>query len=155
MSGLLLAAAAAWAVAAGAQPLPPAASAAGAVAEAAAPRRPAESTPVKLASGVTYVDLETGAGAAVGRGARVTLHYRLSLANGSVITDTRRDRRPLVLRLGAGQAVRGLEEGLLGMRVGGRRRIEVPAALGYGRRTLPDVPADSDLVFVVSLLAVD
>ena len=154
MRRLVLSAAAVWVVAAGAHPLP-ATSTPGAAAAPAAPRRPAEPAPVKLASGVTYVDLAKGEGAAVGRGARVTLHYRLSLADGTLVADTRRDRRPLVLRLGAGQAVRGLEEGLLGMRVEGQRRIEVPAALGYGRRTLPDVPAGSDLVFVVSLLAVD
>lgn len=145
MSPVVLAAAAALSVAPGAHPIP-------APTPASVASEPAS---VELASGVSYVDLERGEGAAVGRGARVTLHYRLSLAEGSLIADTRRDRRPLVLRLGAGQAVRGLEEGLLGMRVGGRRRIEVPAAHGYGRRTLPNVPAGSDLVFVVHLLAVD
>lgn len=132
----------------------PVATSASAAQEPASPRWPVPAA-VDLASGVSYVEIERGEGAAVGRGARVTLHYRLSLADGSPVADTRRDRRPLVLRLGADQAVRGLEEGLLGMRVGGRRRIEVPAAHGYGRRTLPGIPAGSDLIFVVDLLAVD
>lgn len=145
MKPVVLAAAVALSVAAGAHPTP-------APTPASAASKPAS---VELASGVSYVDFERGEGAAAGRGARVTLHYRLSLAEGGLVADTRRDRRPLVLRIGAGQAVRGLEEGLLGMRVGGRRRIEVPAAHGYGRRTLPNVPAGSDLVFVVHLLAVD
>lgn len=121
----------------------------------AAARAAAAGSPVELPSGVRYVDLEPGDGATAGRGRQLTLHYRLTLVDGSVVADTRRSRGPLTLRLGGGQVVRGLEEGLLGMRAGGRRRMEVPAALGYGSRALPRIPPDSDLVFVVELLTVE
>lgn len=97
---------------------------------------------VTTASGLSYYDFITpGADAAeVQPGSRVSVHYTLGTTgarNGWRI-DSSYDREPLSFTVGAGEVVRGLDEGVLGMRSGGRRRVVIPAALGY--RTKDDRP---------------
>jgi FKBP-type peptidyl-prolyl cis-trans isomerase FkpA len=101
-------------------------------------------------------DLVVGNGAEATAGKRVTVHYVGTLTDGRKF-DASTDRGdPFKFRLGAGEVIRGWDEGVAGMRVGGKRKLTIPPELGYGARGFPPViPANATLVFEVELLAVD
>lgn len=88
-------------------------------------------------------------------GDRVQVHYRGTLENGRQF-DASYDRgKPFVFNLGAGQVIQGWDQGVAGMRVGGKRRLTVPPELGYGARGFPPViPPSATLVFEVELLEI-
>lgn len=110
---------------------------------------------VELPSGVRYVDLEPGEGDPAKRGQRVTVHLVGALESGEVVVSTRERRRPMRFRLGDGEVISGLEEGIEGMRSGGRRKVVVPPGAAYGRRGVAErVPPDSVLVFEIELLEI-
>ena len=116
-------------------------------------------------SGVTQLikdDEVVGTGNEAVAGRQVTVHYTGWLYDASK-TDTKgskfdssRDRNdPFAFRLGAGQVIRGWDEGVAGMKIGGRRRLTIPPEMGYGSRAMgSDIPANSTLVFDVELLDV-
>ncbi|MCB9703850.1 MAG: FKBP-type peptidyl-prolyl cis-trans isomerase [Myxococcales bacterium] len=110
-----------------------------------------------LAPPAEVVDEVLGEGAAAEPGVRVVLHYATTLAGSADEIDGSRGRgRPLRAILGRGELVRGLEAGLVGMRVGGRRRVIVPPQHGYGPKGLGEViPPLTDVIFDVELLAVE
>ena len=99
-------------------------------------------------------DLQLGEGKAVVRGALITVQYRGSLANGSVFDSSWERGKPFQCVIGTGRVIRGWDIGLMGMCVGGRRQLFVPAALGYGERSVGSIPPGSDLHFEVELLEV-
>lgn len=103
---------------------------------------------------VRITDLQLGEGKAVVRGALITVQYRGSLANGSVFDSSWERGKPFQCVIGTGRVIRGWDIGLMGMRVGGRRQLFVPAALGYGERSVGSIPPGSDLHFEVELLEV-
>ena len=111
-------------------------------------------------SGLQYEDLVTGEGAEAKAGQHVTVHYTGWLRNddGSLGAkfDSSKDRNdPFQFALGAGHVIRGWYEGVQGMKVGGSRRLTIPAALGYGARGAGGViPPNATLIFDVDLLAV-
>ncbi|MCO4771434.1 MAG: FKBP-type peptidyl-prolyl cis-trans isomerase [Deltaproteobacteria bacterium] len=88
-------------------------------------------------------------------GRDVTVHYTGWLTNGTKF-DSSHDRvQPFTFRLGAGQVIKGWEQGVEGMRVGGKRKLTIPPNLGYGRFGSPPViPGNATLVFEVELLGV-
>src|SRR5690606_9329023 len=88
---------------------------------------------------VDVLDLAPGEGPEATPDSRVCFHYTTALAGGPTIDASRGRERPLTVRLGQRALCRGLEQGLVGMRPGGRRRITVPPPLGYGPRGLADV----------------
>ena len=105
-------------------------------------------------------DASTGSGATAAAGQRVTVHY-----TGWLYDETRPDHKgrkfdssrdrnePFTFRLGAGEVIRGWDEGVAGMRVGGQRTLTIPAEMGYGRRGAGGViPPNAVLVFDVELL---
>jgi hypothetical protein len=97
-------------------------------------------------------DLVVGGGAAAARGAAVTVSYVGTLAAGGAQFDA---AAKFVFELGAGDVIKGWDLGVAGMRVGGKRRLTVPAALGYGKRgSPPEIPGDATLIFDITLLAV-
>ncbi|HEX8465940.1 MAG TPA: FKBP-type peptidyl-prolyl cis-trans isomerase [Abditibacterium sp.] len=100
-------------------------------------------------------DLAVGEGATAQAGQSVTVHYRGTLENGNQF-DASYDRgQPFRFNLGAGQVIRGWDEGVAGMREGGKRRLTIPPALGYGAGGFPPViPPNSTLIFEVELLKV-
>lgn len=118
--------------------------------------RPPSYDAFRTASGVKVRDLvvpETGAVAAIGD--EVTIEYELRLLDGTVADSSRERAEPVTFELGARQVPAGLEEGILGMRALGRRRLRVPAELGYGSAGRPPrIPGDAVLVFDVELLEV-
>src|ERR1041385_3121999 len=104
------------------------------------------------ASGLEYKDLKTGEGDLAARGHIVYVHYTGWIAGGKKF-DSSVGGEPFGFKLGAGQVIAGWDEGVAGMRVGGKRKLWIPAALGYGRRgSPPDIPPNAELVFEVELL---
>ena len=111
------------------------------------------------ASGLQYEDTTTGAGAEAAAGQHVSVHYTGWLYKDGVKGtkfDSSKDRGdPFSFALGAGQVIRGWDEGVQGMRVGGTRVLVIPAQLGYGARGAGGViPPNATLMFEVELLGV-
>ncbi|HEX4462461.1 MAG TPA: FKBP-type peptidyl-prolyl cis-trans isomerase [Polyangia bacterium] len=119
-------------------------------------------TPVKgmkvvvLPSGLEYVDIRKGTGAEAKAYKKLVIHYTGWLADGSNTKfDSSVDRHePFEFTLGAGQVIRGWDEGLEGMKVGGRRQLHIPAKLAYGDKGVGKIPPGSDLVFDCALIDV-
>ncbi|MBK9572755.1 MAG: FKBP-type peptidyl-prolyl cis-trans isomerase [Rhodoferax sp.] len=110
-------------------------------------------------SGLQYEDTKLGTGAEATKGQRVTVHYTGWLFNDGVQGakfDSSKDRGdPFVFSLGAGMVIKGWDEGVAGMKVGGERDLIIPAALGYGSRGAGGViPPNATLKFTVELLGV-
>jgi FKBP-type peptidyl-prolyl cis-trans isomerase len=101
------------------------------------------------------VDLVVGTGAEAKPGQKVEVHYTGTLTNGSKFDSSLDRGKPFSFTLGAGQVIKGWDQGVAGMKVGGKRKLTIPADLGYGARGFPPViPANATLVFEVELLAV-
>jgi FKBP-type peptidyl-prolyl cis-trans isomerase FkpA len=112
---------------------------------------PATLTP----SGLTIEDLAPGEGAAAAAGQSVTVHYTGWLVSGNKFDSSKDRNDPFVFSLGAGQVIRGWDEGVQGMLVGGKRKLTIPPELGYGARGAGGViPPNATLVFEVELLAI-
>lgn len=110
---------------------------------------------IVLPSGLRYQDLEIGEGEEALDRKILEVHYTGWLQDGTKFDSTQDCDRPLTLRLGAGDVVKGLDEGLVGMRVGGKRRLIVPPELGFGKEGGGGViPPNATLLYEVELLAV-
>jgi FKBP-type peptidyl-prolyl cis-trans isomerase FkpA len=111
---------------------------------------------VKTDSGLQYQDLKAGTGDEAKKGATVEVHYTGWLAKDKTKFDSSLDRgEPFKFNLGAGRVIKGWDEGVAGMKVGGKRKLIIPAKLGYGARGAGDaIPPDADLIFEVELLKV-
>lgn len=105
-------------------------------------------------SSVTKVDLTVGSGLTAGVGDKLKVHYVGTLNDGTVFDSSRKRDLPFEFTLGAGHVIKGWDQGIAGMRVGGTRRLVVPPSLGYGERARPPIPANATLTFVVELLEV-
>ncbi len=103
-------------------------------------------------SGLYVLERRRGSGATADSGRWVTVDYTTWLADGTVLDDTRKSGKPQNVLLGHGKIIPGWEEGIRGMRVGGRRMLVVPPALGYGKAGRPgSVPRLATLVFDIEL----
>ncbi len=106
-------------------------------------------------SGLKYEDLAEGDGAVAAAGQRVTVHYTGWLTDGSKFDSSVDRAEPFSFALGRGMVIRGWDEGVVGMKVGGRRRLTIPPQLGYGAQGAGGViPPNATLVFEVELLQV-
>ena len=107
------------------------------------------------ANALQIEDLQVGTGEEAKAGRPVTVHYRGTLTNGTKF-DASYDRgEPLTFVLGSGQVIKGWDQGVAGMKVGGKRKLTIPPALGYGSRGFPGaIPPNSTLVFEVELVKV-
>lgn len=100
-------------------------------------------------------DLVVGTGAVAVSGQKVTVHYTGTLTNGSKFDSSLDRGQPFSFPLGAGRVIRGWDEGVAGMKVGGKRKLVIPPEMGYGARGFPPViPANATLVFEIELLGV-
>src|ERR1700730_1680601 len=109
----------------------------------------------ETASGLRYLDLQTGSGAIAQLGQIARGLYTGWLQNGRKFDSSVDPREPFEFTLGAGMVIKGWDEGVAGMKVGGRRKLLIPPALGYGARGAAGViPPNAELVFEVELLAI-
>jgi FKBP-type peptidyl-prolyl cis-trans isomerase len=100
-------------------------------------------------------DLKQGAGTEAITGKNVTVHYVGTLTDGNKFDSSRDRGKGFSFRLGAGQVIKGWDQGVAGMKIGGLRKLTIPASLGYGDRGFPPViPPNATLVFEVELLEV-
>jgi FKBP-type peptidyl-prolyl cis-trans isomerase len=107
------------------------------------------------ASGLMYEDQVAGTGAEAKAGNTVEVHYTGTFKDGKKFDSSVDRGRPFSFKLGAGQVIKGWDEGVAGMKVGGKRKLVIPSDLAYGKRGSPGaIPPDSELTFVVELLKV-
>lgn len=110
---------------------------------------------ITTASGLQYEEITVGSGAAAQAGQSVTVHYTGWLTDGKKFDSSKDRNEPFEFNLGAGEVIRGWDEGVQGMQVGGTRKLTIPASLGYGARGAGGViPPNATLVFEVELLGV-
>jgi FKBP-type peptidyl-prolyl cis-trans isomerase len=106
-------------------------------------------------SGLIYEDITKGTGATAQAGQMVSVHYTGWLTNGTKFDSSKDRNQPFNFSLGAGQVIRGWDEGVTGMQVGGIRKLTIPPQLGYGERGAGGViPPNATLIFEVELLGV-
>lgn len=100
-------------------------------------------------------DLVVGTGAVATVGQRVSVHYVGTLTDGSKFDSSRDRNSPFGFELGAGRVIKGWDQGVAGMKIGGKRKLTIPSDLGYGDRGYPGViPPKATLIFEVELLGV-
>ncbi len=118
--------------------------------QAQAGDKPVITTP----SGLRYVDLVEGTGASPKPGQMVEVHYTGTLESGKKFDSSRDRGQPFQFKIGVGQVIKGWDEGVGTMKVGGRRQLIIPPDLGYGARGIGPIPPNSTLIFDVELLDV-
>lgn len=111
------------------------------------------SSSTKTPSGLYYRDIQVGTGAALASGQTVGMRYVGSFANGTVFDSNPAPKPAFAFQLGGGQVIKGWDEGLLGMKVGGKRQLVIPASLAYGANDYGPIPGNSVLVFMVEALS--
>ena len=99
-------------------------------------------------------DITLGTGAEAKVGNTVSVHYSGTLLNGTKFDSSYDRNEPFSFTIGQGQVIKGWEQGISGMKVGGKRKLIIPASLAYGNRQVGPIPANSTLVFEVELLGV-
>jgi peptidylprolyl isomerase len=110
---------------------------------------------VTTASGLKYVDLKVGDGESPKAGQTVVVHYTGTLQDGTKFDSSLDKGRPVPFVIGRGKVIPGWDEGLMTMKVGGKRRLTVPPKLGYGPSgNPPTIPPNATLFFDVELLGI-
>jgi len=107
-------------------------------------------------SGLAYIDMVVGTGDQPKTGDKVTVHYSGYLMDGKKFDSSVDRNEPFAFTLGVGQVIKGWDQGVATMRVGGKRKLIVPPSLGYGQRGAGGViPPNAELVFDVELLKIN
>jgi FKBP-type peptidyl-prolyl cis-trans isomerase len=111
--------------------------------------------PTKTPDGLEYWDIKVGTGPVAAAGHTVKVHYTGWLTNGKKFDSSVDRGEPFTFNLGGGQVIKGWDEGVAGMKVGGKRQLRIPPALAYGDRGAGGaVPPNATLIFDVDLLSV-
>lgn len=110
---------------------------------------------MKTNSGLEYVETQAGTGAQAVAGKTVSVHYTGKLTNGTVFDSSYKRGEPIAFSLGAGQVIKGWDEGIALMKEGGKATLTIPPELGYGQRGAGGViPPNATLIFEVELVSV-
>ncbi|KAI8372720.1 uncharacterized protein BYT42DRAFT_577760 [Radiomyces spectabilis] len=104
----------------------------------------------KLQNGLVLQDVEAGEGRSAKKGNRIGIRFIGKLQNGKIF-DKNVEGKPFEFVLGRSEVIRGLDEGIMGMKLGGKRKLTIPPALGYGKRGSARIPKNATLIFEVSL----
>ena len=113
----------------------------------------AEEVMVTTPSGLQYADLVVGSGREAHAGETVMVHYTGTLVDGTKFDSSKDRNNPFSFKLGAGRVIKGWDEGVEGMKIGGTRKLVIPAQLGYGARGAGStIPPNATLIFEVELL---
>ncbi len=100
-------------------------------------------------------DLKTGAGDEVHSGDRVIIHYVGTLEDGNKFDSSYDRGQPFKTRIGVGEVIAGWDMGVVGMKVGGKRKLIIPPQLAYGNQEIGIIPPNSTLIFEVELLGIE
>ncbi len=116
----------------------------------------AKSDTVATPSGLKYVDLKAGTGASPSTGQTCVVHYTGWLTDGKKFDSSRDRNQPFEFQLGAGRVIKGWDEGVASMKIGGQRKLVIPPDLGYGPRGAGggQIPPNSTLIFDVELVSI-
>jgi len=109
---------------------------------------------VTTPSGLKYIDEVVGTGDSPKPGQMVTVHYTGTFDNGTKFDSSLDKGQPYTFPIGAGRVIRGWDEGVMSMRIGGKRRLIVPSNLGYGAEGRPGIPPNATLNFEIELLGI-
>jgi peptidylprolyl isomerase len=121
------------------------------------PQSSAQPTPQTVTSSTDKLQIQDekiGTGAAVKKGDTVQINYVGTLANGTKFDASADHGGPFTTQIGVGQVIKGWDEGIIGMKVGGKRKLTIPPSLGYGDQATGSIPANSTLIFQVQLVGI-
>ena len=116
-----------------------------------APEKKKEALGVRLVDGIKIDDKKLGTGPGATKGDRLSMRYIGKLEDGKVF-DSNKSGKPFTFTLGIKEVIQGWDTGILGMKVGGERRLTIPSKAAYGSQKLPGIPANSTLIFDIKLL---
>ncbi len=111
-------------------------------------------TMITMLNGLKIQDIVIGPGQEVKPGDTVTVNYLGTLESGAKFDSSYDRNQPFTTQIGVGAVIKGWDEGIVGMKVGGKRKLIIPAALGYGAQSAGTIPPNSVLVFEVELLGI-
>ncbi len=103
---------------------------------------------------ITSTEIQIGSGDEAASGMKVKVHYVGTLEDGTQFDSSREKNTPLELTIGKGDVIAGFDQGILGMKVGGIRKVVIPPSLGYGNEQMGNIPANSTLTFEIELLEI-
>lgn len=113
-----------------------------------------ESGQIRNIDGMKIEDLKVGSGEEAVNGKLVVVNYVGKLMDGTVFDSTENYGKPFAFTLGKGEVIKGWDEGVLGMKIGGKRKLTIPPEMAYGDREMGNIPANSTLVFEIELLEI-
>lgn len=105
-------------------------------------------------NGLKIEDIKVGTGSAVKAGDTVVINYTGTLEDGTKFDSSYDHGQPFTTQIGVGQVIKGWDEGVVGMKVGGERKLTIPPDLAYGDQSVGSIPPNSTLIFDVSLVAI-